>query len=315
MNKHNARLVTALSLAALGAALYFGWQYSQTLQARKPEAAAPAPAVVAPPPAVVASAPAKPAIEYPVSAVIEPDAPQLPQLGNAAETNAFINDVLSDLLGRTDVLKFIQFDDFARRVVATVDNLARAHAPPALWPVNPTPERFTVLAAGGATGTVISPDNSLRYAPLVQLIESVDPKKAVALYGRLYPLFQRAYEDIGYPGRYFNDRLVAVIDNLLAAPVPDGPVAVTLVEVKGSVPSLRPWVRYEYVDPALQKLTAGQKIMVRVGPVNQRRLRARLETFRALLVGAPLAGGAAPAPAAATASAAAPASKAAIKKP
>ena len=38
------------------------------------------------------------------------------------------------------------------------------------------------------------------------------------VYERLYPLFQQAYEDLGYPGKYFNDRLVEVIDHLLQTP-------------------------------------------------------------------------------------------------
>ena len=213
--------------------------------------------------------------------------------------DAFFNSVIFNLMGRSRVLNFIQFDDFARRVVGTVDNLTRSHAPPSLWPVNPTPGQFTVLAAGGSTGTVINPENSLRYTPLVQLAEAIDPGKAVALYARLYPLFQRAYEDIGFPGRYFNDRLVTVIDHLLATPVQSRPLQVTLVEVKGSVPSLRPWVRYEYVDPALQRLSSGQKILLRVGPENHRRLRALLQTYRGVLTGAPLTAAAASASASA----------------
>ncbi len=40
----------------------------------------------------------------------------------------------------------------------------------------------------------------------------------------------------------------------------------TLVEVKGSVPSLRPWVRYEFVDPDLEAQSAGRKILMRMGP-------------------------------------------------
>lgn len=59
---------------------------------------------------------------------------------------------------------------------------------------------------------------------------------------------------------------------------------VQLTEVKGSVPSVRPWVRYEFVDPALEALPAGQKIMLRVGPVNERRLKARLTELRRALV-------------------------------
>jgi hypothetical protein len=102
------------------------------------------------------------------------------------------------------------------------------------------------------------------------------------------PLLQRAYTDLGYPGRSFDARLVEVIDLLLATPSTPEPLKVQLTEVKGSVPSVRPWVRYEFADPALESLAAGQKILMRVGPVNQRRLKAKLVEIRAAL----LAGGA-----------------------
>jgi len=58
---------------------------------------------------------------------------------------------------------------------------------------------------------------------------------------------------------------------------------VKLTEVKGDVPSTRPWVRYEFADPQLQSLSSGQKIMVRVGLENERRLKVRLKALRALV--------------------------------
>jgi hypothetical protein len=70
---------------------------------------------------------------------------------------------------------------------------------------------------------------------------------------------------------------------LLAAPEPAAPVRVQLTEVKGEWSSARPWVRYEFADPQLQALSSGQKIMVRVGLVNERRLKARLKALRALV--------------------------------
>jgi hypothetical protein len=42
-------------------------------------------------------------------------------------------------------------------------------------------------------------------------------------------------------------------------------------------------VLYEYADPALRQLTAGQQWLLRLGPVNQRRLQSRLAELRALL--------------------------------
>ena len=52
-----------------------------------------------------------------------------------------------------------------------------------------------------------------------------------------------------------------------------------------SVASTRPWTRYEFADPALQALPAGQKIMLRVGRDHQLRLKAKLAEFRRALTG------------------------------
>jgi len=185
---------------------------------------------------------------------------------------------LVDLIGSKNVAGFLQFDGIVRRFVATVDNLARERAPASAWPVQPTKQRF--ITEGKGERQTIAANNAARYNAIVLFAESVDPGKAAKAYARLYPLFQQAYEELGYPGRYFNDRLIAVIDHLLQAPEPQGPVQVRLVEVKGDVPSQRPWVRYEYVDPKLESLSSGQKIMVRMGPENERRVKASLLGFR-----------------------------------
>ena len=107
--------------------------------------------------------------------------------------------------------------------------------------------------------------------------------KAVAVYTRMYPQLQRAYEDIGFPRRYFNDRLVAVIDLLLATPDVAGPIKVHLPPINGPVKREQPWASYEFDDPALQSLSSGQRMLLRVGPDNERRLKARLTELRRLV--------------------------------
>jgi hypothetical protein len=65
--------------------------------------------------------------------------------------------------------------------------------------------------------------------------------------------------------------------------VPDAPLRLTLTEIKGPIPSQRPWVHYEFADPALQQLSAGQKMLLRMGPVNERRMKAKLLDIRSRL--------------------------------
>jgi hypothetical protein len=48
-------------------------------------------------------------------------------------------------------------------------------------------------------GAVIGADNGNRYTRLVQLVEEVDPIRVAGLYIRMYPLLQRAYEELGFP--------------------------------------------------------------------------------------------------------------------
>ena len=123
------------------------------------------------------------------------------------------------------------------------------------------------------------------------LLESVEPQQLAAAYVRIYPQLQLAYEALGYPGRHFNGRLIEVIDQLLATPAPAAPIGVHLATANSPVAPKRPWVLYAFDDPALRQLSAGQKIMLRMGPVNERRVKQRLRALRAQLTRAAGAAG------------------------
>ena len=104
-------------------------------------------------------------------------------------------------------------------------------------------------------------------------MEGVEAKRLVAAYVRMYPLFQAAYQELGYPHGYFNDRLVQAIDDLLATP--DAPA-----------PRLaQPKVLYEFADAALEERSAGQKIMLRMGSANAARVKDKLRAIRRELTG------------------------------
>ncbi len=262
-----------LALLLLAMAVGGWWlQRGTTAPAAPQPQAGPAP-LTQPAPAATAAV----AAPEPASAVPLPE----PKVADAALEESGVAAALSVLFGAQG-MRLLIGDDFVHRFVVTVDNLGREHAPPRLWPVQPTPGRFQVVERDGRL--YADPDNAARYTPLVLLAEQIDPRSAVALYGRMLPLLQQAYEELGYPGQRFHTRLVAVIDQLLATPDAPELIPLTLVQVKGEVPSERPWVRYEFADAKLESASAGQKIMLRVGAVNQRRLKAQLRALRAELV-------------------------------
>lgn len=269
-------LLVVLAMALAGAAAWWFWG-----RPADPPAPVPAPEPVASQPTPVAEPPVATASE-PEHPIAVPAAEPLPAL---ADADGHVTQALTELLGRGPVQALLQTDGFVRRVVATVDNLPRASATARLWPVQPTPQRFLVQGEGDAA--VIAAANAGRYGPLLSFAEAVPMERAVQLYMALYPLFQQAYEELGYPGRYFNDRLVAVLDHLLQAPEVDGPVPVRLLEVRGEMADPRPWVRYEYADPQLQSLSAGQKMLVRMGAPNQKRAKTLLAKLRRLVTAGP----------------------------
>lgn len=158
------------------------------------------------------------------------------------------------------------------RLVATVDNLPRGQLPEQVRPVGQLQEPFRA-DAGEADTQILSYSSYTRYEALVAQIYYADIDAVYDTYQRYYPLFQKAYERLGYPNAYFNDRLIEVIDHLVATPMPDGPIVLT-----------RPNVLYEFADPDLEALSSGQKLMLRMGSDNAATIKRLLQKFRERLI-------------------------------
>jgi hypothetical protein len=129
------------------------------------------------------------------------------------------------------------------------------------------------VTSGPEDALVLDPTNYERYRPLVQLFKSADTQQLVTIYTRYYPLFQEAYENLGHPPKYFNDRVIQVIDHLLATPDLKGPIALA-----------QPNMQFEYADPKIEALSAGQKAMIRMGSENSAAVKAKLRDLRRELV-------------------------------
>ena len=222
------------------------------------------PASMAPAQAPVPSGPRNPIAGTPTEK-------PLPSLG---ESDASLRDGLVSIIGEQAVERYLNTEGGIRRIVATVDNLPREEYSQRLDPVRPMPG--VPKTTGQGDTLVLAPENSARYAPFIDLATKVDTAKLVEIYRRHYPLFQQAYVELGYPNGYFNDRLVEVIDDLLAAPDPPARIALAT-----------PHVLYEYADPSLESLSAGQKAMLRIGTANSARVKAKLRELRAEVASAP----------------------------
>ncbi len=257
MRKKLIWLVAAAILVAIGIVAYLLMLKAQ--RTLPPEISQQVARPPAPKPAPVA-----PVIRHPLESAAE----QLP-LPALEQSDAPLLKALGELLGDKWLALFFT-DSVIHRVVATVDNLPRRHLPSGVIPLKRAPKAF--LVTGKEDSLAISPRNAARYGRYIQLARALDAAKLVAVYVQFYPLFQRAYEELGYPKAYFNDRLVEAIDDLLAAP-----------ELKEPIGLAQPGVLYEFADATLESRSAGQKIMIRMGRNNAVHVKAKLREIRKLL--------------------------------
>lgn len=178
---------------------------------------------------------------------------------------------LTELFGQRAIAGFLVPERLVRNIVVTIDNAPREQMALNQRPIKPTEGGFTT--SGPEDALVLAPENYDRYAPLVAVIRAVDAKTLVALYRGLQPLFQQAYEELGHPKGVFNDRLVEVIEHLLTTPNPPGDIRL-----------VQPSVLYRYADERLEKLSAGQKLLIRMGPANSAAIKSKLREIQAELL-------------------------------
>ncbi len=228
-----------------------------------------------PPPAGGPTLAAEPGPEHPLPTPAPAEVP-LPAL---ADSDTFVVDALGGVIGTRPAQDYIATPGVVRRLVVTVDSLAREKVPLLTRAVGALPGALVVTRDGERI--FIGEDNYARYAPYVQVIAQLDVERLAALYQRLYPLLQQAYGDVGRPGAYFNDRVIAVIDDLLATPTVAGPIELE-----------QPSVYYRYKDPALEARSAGQRLLLRMGPAHAGIIKDKLTALRALLARKPREGAA-----------------------
>jgi hypothetical protein len=228
-----------------------------------------APTPVPPPPvSAPATTEAEPQVHNPLPPATGSGLPALNQ------SDAPFSAAVTDLPGARALADFLRPENLIRHLVATVDNLPRHKLAVELRPLESA--SGSLVVSGSDQQATLDDRNGSRYAALTAILGGLDAHAVNDLYRKYYPLFQRAYEDLGYPKAYFNDRLVEVIDHLLAAPHPGAPLAL-----------VRPKVFWEFADPQLEALSSGQKLMLRIGDTNRAIIERKLRELRALIAVAP----------------------------
>jgi hypothetical protein len=259
INKPMIGVAAAVVVVAAGTLFYLHNRHAALPRAAQPPALLPV------------EPPAEPATLHPVPAGAG-SAANVP-LPALADSDAALSDALGQAIGASAVKDYLLPESIIRHLVVTIDNLPRQKVAVQKRPTSPIAGSF--VADGDELHATLDPQNFARYQPLVAVVSKADMQKLAAVYVHFYPLFQQSYQDLGYPNGYFNDRLVQVIDSLLATPQPAGPIAL-----------VRPNVMYTFADPALESRSAGQKLLIRMGPENAAAIKIKLKELREAITAA-----------------------------
>lgn len=217
-----------------------------------------------------------PPVQYPVTPPpIQADAPVPEPLPPLDESDPLVVEEFNELVDEEQFGNLFMFRTFVRNFTVIVDNLTLEKLPQKFLFFRPPSSKFMVKQpeTEDGTGTItLDPQNYARYEPYMRMVEAMDVNKLVEVYVYLYPLFQQAYIEQGYPDRYFNDRLIEVITHILDTP-----------DIQQPVELVQPKVYYQFADPQLEALSAGQKVLLRIGPDNAKIVKAKLQELQAKL--------------------------------
>lgn len=208
-----------------------------------------------------------------VAKALGADAPpiDLPPLN---ESDDVVRGLVKELSSHPSVAAWLMTDNLIRNFTVVVANIANGE--PAARQVTVLRPKGTFQIEEHGEDLFINSRNYSRYLPLATAATSVNPEGAAKLYSTLKPRIDEAYAELGQPNTTFDQTLERAIVVLLKTPVPEGRVP---IEPNGAVV-------YRFADPALEKLTPTQKMLIRFGPENQRAVQTALRNI-ALALGIP----------------------------
>jgi len=215
---------------------------------------------------IVVPPPAPTVVHQPVAAqpaapvVVNPEAVGLPPLD---QSDDIVRSLARGLSSRPELASWLATKDLIRGFAVMVDNVADGKVPTAHLRLFAPKDRLHVSA--GDARPQIDEQSYHRFDALADAIASLDTPGSAATYSRLKPLVVVAYRDLGHPDGNFDAALHKAINNLLAAPVLEGPVPLT-----------QRAVAYQFANPDIEGLLPAQKQLIRMGPRNMRLIQGKL---------------------------------------
>jgi hypothetical protein len=206
-----------------------------------------------------------PAPQKKAAATTEPQAEpgdQIP-LPPLDDTDPLVRDLVGRLSSHPMVARWLTTDGLIQNFVVVTARIADGEIPGSeLKKLGPVPP-FQTRTSGGML--YLDPASYQRYDRYAQAVSALDARGTARLYATLKPRVGDAYKRLGQPAGDFDAVLERAIVQLLSVPLTSGDIA---VEPRG--------IGYGFADERLERLSPGQKQLLRMGPQNARAVQAKL---------------------------------------
>ncbi|ALU44883.1 DUF3014 domain-containing protein [Pseudoalteromonas rubra] len=198
----------------------------------------------------------------------EPEQPVVAPLPSLDDSDVALSEQIANYLNDT-AMDLVVTEDMIRRSVVFVDNLAQGKVAKKHFPVSKPKDRFMVIE----DDIIITDPNSFeRYTPYVNMLNAMSTAQLVRTYNKFRPLIGEAYEEIGYDSSEFDLTLQEALGELLETPIPET-----------SLPLLQESVTYKYAYAEWEQLSDAQKLFLRMGPENMKKMKKRLQDLKVAL--------------------------------
>ncbi len=213
-----------------------------------------------------------PAIGQPSAQPVAPPTPTPPPLN---KSDAHLKQAITQLNNGTELVSLLVDEEIVRKMVRAIYGISEGRVVQQFRPIRSPKGVFQAKPIGikttedGQALYRMTRENEKRYSSFIAALSMVNNAAFEELYQFYLPTFDSAYAELGLNEGSFHSTLIKAINVILDAP----PVDSALILVQ-------PTVAYKYQDPELEKLSAVQKLLLRMGTENSEALKLELREIK-----------------------------------
>ena len=177
---------------------------------------------------------------------------------------------IPELSPRPLVQNWISTEEYTRKTIALIDNIARNKFPKKDLAQFFLDEKFKVTKDAG--NIVLDPTGYERFNKITESIVSIDSALVADIFQALEPKVQSFYDELGNTDKSFRSTFIKAVNNIQKVPVIHDPIIL-----------VRPKIYYKFADPELESMSTLNKQFVRMGPVNTLLIQNKLKEITLLI--------------------------------